>query len=1127
MATPINFSFRTVLRVLVLAALVLVLAPGCHDDKGHRFPVDGGNGDDTPSTEIQPEISTISPDFGPLAGGNLVVVYGENFSSPCEVYFGENSASSVEVLNDQELSVSVPQGTETGSIDVTVQTEEGEYTKAEAYRYVLPVIVSITPQTGPAEGGTEVTISGSWFIDNEENTGVTLDGTALTGVEIVDDATITGMTPQHTAGTVDLAVENSLGRAELIGAFTYTGEQFPAPQLTGISPASGPADTGTQVTITGSGFSAPLQSLTLCGNSLLSITVVDDTTIEAMTPTGTAGQTCDLSIATSGGEATLEDAFTYNEITPPAPALSGITPASGAADAHTQVTITGSGFSVPLQSLTLCDTGLLNITVVDDGTIEAETPLGNPGETCDLVIVTDGGEATIEDAFTYDAIVPPAPTLTGINPVTGAPDVHTPVTITGSGFTAQIQGITLCGRELSDITVVDDTTIEAKTPLGTDGETCDLSITTAGGEATLEDAFTYRMPSAAEITILYPLCGITTAESITVEGVTTHPDEIVEIELVRGETIFPTETDDGFAHFSAIATLEEGENSFKVRMIDSMGFSHEEAAAFSVTRFASEPVDGPLGIAITPSGDIAYSDHIKRGIFQVSQDTGEHTVVNSPVPAWDIDAWGDTFDAVYIPELLSIPADGSAVTIQQLVRDNVFYALVRENDDSVLCTSRSTRKIWRLTPSLEKAEVVTDGGFEGDAALTAPRGLALLEDGRILTSDWQAGTIVAVEPQSGERTYVSGAGRGTGPELVNPDSIALLDADTLIVESAGEQCFYSVSISSGDRAVVSDAATGSGPVPLSVFDMETDQFGEVMLTDRDMPAVFSLDPETGSRYPLLNGSYGTGPKILRPASIGFSNDTLYAADFQAGALYSIDAATGNRALVSEAEAGSGLAAGHASDLALTGGYAYIAGRADARIIQVDLATGSRAVAAAGGELLSPAALCTNEESTLFIADSEREMVFRLALPAAGDPQIVSGPETGSGPALVDISGITASGGYIFASALNGAVIRIDPDTGDRQEILGAGTEFTMLSGIHALNETTVLLVALDGIFLLNHESGQVTPLTEAAVRGTGPQLAYPKAAAVDSMQRIFVLDGARKASFQVQKSTGDRVLLSR
>lgn len=88
---------------------------------------------------------------------------------------------------------------------------------------VAPVasdLVSISPTTGAAAGGTAVVVTGTGFINA---TGVTFGGVAGTGFSVINDTTIHVTTPAHGAGAVAVVVQDVDGAdAGLPTGYTYT-----------------------------------------------------------------------------------------------------------------------------------------------------------------------------------------------------------------------------------------------------------------------------------------------------------------------------------------------------------------------------------------------------------------------------------------------------------------------------------------------------------------------------------------------------------------------------------------------------------------------------------------------------------------------------------------------------------------------------------------------------------------------------------------------------------------------------------------------------------------------------------------------------------------------------------------
>jgi subtilisin family serine protease len=101
-----------------------------------------------------------------------------------------------------------------------------------------PVITTVTPNRGPAAGGTAVTIAGSNF---QNGATVTFGGAAASNVTVVNANQITCTTPPHFPAAVDVIVTNSGNQTgTLLQAFTYES---------GTASLSLPNSTGGQNTI--------------------------------------------------------------------------------------------------------------------------------------------------------------------------------------------------------------------------------------------------------------------------------------------------------------------------------------------------------------------------------------------------------------------------------------------------------------------------------------------------------------------------------------------------------------------------------------------------------------------------------------------------------------------------------------------------------------------------------------------------------------------------------------------------------------------------------------------------------------------------------------------------------------
>jgi hypothetical protein len=91
-----------------------------------------------------------------MAGGGTVTVLGSGFTSVKSVKFGSAAGTHVKVVSSGKLTVTVPAHT-SGTVDVRVTTAGGTSAVSARDRYafdVKPVVLSVSPSTGPVAGGT-------------------------------------------------------------------------------------------------------------------------------------------------------------------------------------------------------------------------------------------------------------------------------------------------------------------------------------------------------------------------------------------------------------------------------------------------------------------------------------------------------------------------------------------------------------------------------------------------------------------------------------------------------------------------------------------------------------------------------------------------------------------------------------------------------------------------------------------------------------------------------------------------------------------------------------------------------------------------------------------------------------
>ncbi|BCW87580.1 hypothetical protein sos41_07100 [Alphaproteobacteria bacterium SO-S41] len=432
-----------------------------------------------------PTVTGVSPSSGPAAGGTLITITGTNFTGATAVTVGGASATGITVVNATTITATTPAGT-AGARNVVVSTPGGNGTGTNLFTYIAaPTVTGVSPSSGPAAGGTAITITGTNFTGA---TAVTVGGTSATGITVINATTITATTPAGTAGARNVVVTTPGGNGTGTNLFTYIA----APTVTGVSPSSGPASGGTAITITGTNFTGAT-AVTVGGTSATGITVVNATTITATTPAGTAGAR-NVVVTTPGGTGTGTNFFTYIAV----PTVTSLSPTSGPAAGGTVVTLTGTNFT-GLTAVSFGGTAAASFTFNSSTSITATSPAGTG--TVNVRVTTPGGTSATGggNQFTYT----PAPTVTGVSPLSGPLAGGTSVTITGTNFTGATI-VTIGGTSATGITVVNATTITATTPAGTAGAR-NVAVTTPGGTGTGVGLFTYA--AAPTVTAISPNSG--------------------------------------------------------------------------------------------------------------------------------------------------------------------------------------------------------------------------------------------------------------------------------------------------------------------------------------------------------------------------------------------------------------------------------------------------------------------------------------------------------------------------------------------------------------------------------------------------------------------------------------------
>ena len=368
----------------------------------------------------------VTPAAGPTAGGTAVRILGSYFLPPVQVYFGDAQVQTITSQSTTELDVIAPPGI-AGAVGIRVVNSDGQFsTLPAAWAYQPPpVLLTVSPTSGPPEGNIPVYLKGRYF---------NLDATNLASVQFgnasvlaIATATATDLAvtiPSSTAAgslTVAVTITNKDGQKVTVpGSFVYLPPAQP-PVVNGVTPAASTLSGGLTVTVLGAHFQfgaavyfgAYTAGMANPPPQCANVVVQSDGALTCVAPAAAQPGLVALTLVNPDGKAsTLNGAFTYVAGPPPAQlGLQSLSPGAGDVSGGTRVIIAGQGFLqgatavlVPANGNSANSIALTSVQVVGPTAITAVTPPQPGGSTAswDLYVSNPGTPpAILSRAFTY------------------------------------------------------------------------------------------------------------------------------------------------------------------------------------------------------------------------------------------------------------------------------------------------------------------------------------------------------------------------------------------------------------------------------------------------------------------------------------------------------------------------------------------------------------------------------------------------------------------------------------------------------------------------------------------------------------------------------------------------------
>ncbi len=226
-ATAVHFGAASAEKFTVHSptSITAVSPPGAVGTVNVTVTVPAGTSPTVPADRFTyapaPTVKKLSAKKGPGAGGTTVTITGTNFAGVTAVSFGGSGAREYTVVSSTSITAVSPAGA--GTLNVTVTTAGGPSAavKGDQFEYI-PAVEGVAPDSGPAGGGTSVTITGAGFAPGVGTTVFKFGSKAATEVDCASETSCTALTPANKSGTVEVIA--SVGKAK--SAKTPPGDQF-------------------------------------------------------------------------------------------------------------------------------------------------------------------------------------------------------------------------------------------------------------------------------------------------------------------------------------------------------------------------------------------------------------------------------------------------------------------------------------------------------------------------------------------------------------------------------------------------------------------------------------------------------------------------------------------------------------------------------------------------------------------------------------------------------------------------------------------------------------------------------------------------------------------------------------
>ena len=387
---------------------------------------------------------------------------------------------------------------------------------------------AVLPDRGFASGLEQVELTGSGFAAGMQ---VYFGESLAQDIFVLNSRRIIALTPPRSPGLVDVkVVEPETGtQAVLDSGYLF----FNPVAVVEVDPPSGHLLGGEPVTLRGRGFRAG--TVVLFGTTAaVSVEVLDDATLQAITPAGVAVGPVPVHVSNDRGLSTLDAGYTYID----APRVDAVIPRAGLVAGGEPVELVGQGFHAPVTVL-FGGRPLTDLEVLSPTRVRGAAPAApSPGPVA-VTASSAWGTTTLANGYLYLAAFDPtaAPAVLGVSPAAGPASGRNRATVLAAGLTTLADTAIRFGAAPALVIDVDAAghTATVEVPPGAVGPTS-VTLDNARGTSTLAAAYTYE-PFVRVYEVLPNFGPVTGGTAITLSGEGFAPGASVRVGALPASSV--------------------------------------------------------------------------------------------------------------------------------------------------------------------------------------------------------------------------------------------------------------------------------------------------------------------------------------------------------------------------------------------------------------------------------------------------------------------------------------------------------------------------------------------------------------------------------------------------------------